>query len=139
MNLTSVTYTSLAQPDLQSSALDAIYRTSRDKNAAAQITSLLIYNGTHFLQIVEGAGVRIDNLIERIRCDDRHKGFEIRDKRQVDTRSFPDWSMEMLRVTPGFFQARDAIAETLPTTVPEVIRARLLRMTELISTIEFPN
>jgi Sensors of blue-light using FAD len=139
MNLTSVTYTSLAQPDLQSSELEAIYRNSRENNARAEITGLLIYNGTHFLQIVEGAGAAIETLIERIRGDGRHKGFEIRDKRRVDARSFPDWSMELLRVTPGFFQARAAIAETLPTTVPEVIRGRLLRMTELISTIEFPS
>jgi hypothetical protein len=139
MNLTSVTYTSLAQPDLQSSELEEIHQTSRGNNAAAQITGLLIYNGTHFLQILEGAEAAIETLVDRIRTDDRHKGFEIRDKRKVDARSFPDWSMELLRVTPGFFQARDAIAETLPTTVPEVIRARLLRMTELISTIEFPS
>jgi len=45
----------------------------------------------------------------------------------------------MLCVTPSLFQARDALAETLPETVPEVIKARLLRMTELISTIQFPN
>ena len=139
MSLTSVTYTSLAQPDLQSSELEEIYQTSRGNNAAAEITGLLIYNGTHFLQIVEGTEAAIETLIERIRRDDRHKGFEIRDKRKVDARSFPDWAMELLRVTPGFFQARDAIAETLPTTVPEVIKARLFRMTELISTIEFPN
>jgi len=139
MILTSVTYTSLAQPDLKSSDLEAIHSSARKANARDEITGLLVYNGTHFLQVVEGAEEPVAKLIERLREDPRHKGFEVRDKRRIDGRSFPDWPMELLRVTPGFFQARDAIADTLPTTVPEAIRARLLRMTELISTIEFPN
>ena len=139
MILTSVTYTSLAQPDLKSSDLEAIHSSARESNARDEITGLLVYNGTHFLQVVEGAEEPVAKLIERLREDPRHKGFEVRDKRRIDGRSFPDWPMELLRVTPGFFQARDAIADTLPTTVPEAIRARLLRMTELISTIEFPN
>jgi len=42
-------------------------------------------------------------------------------------------------VNASYFEARDAIAERLPDTVSEGIRARLLRMTELISTIEFPS
>ena len=139
MSLTSVTYTSLARPDLQSFELEEIHHSSRKKNSADGITGLLIYNGTHFLQIVEGGEAAIERLVDRLRSDVRHKGFEIRDKRRIDARSFPDWTMEMLCVTPSLFQARDALAETLPETVPEVIKARLLRMTELISTIQFPN
>lgn len=139
MILTSVTYTSLAQPDLQTSELEEIHNSARQTNARDQITGLLVYNGTHFLQIVEGGEEAVAELVERLKADPRHKGFEVRDKRRIDGRSFPDWPMELLRVTPGFFQARDALADTLPTTVPEAIRARLLRMAELISTIEFPN
>ena len=139
MSLTSVTYTSLARPDLQSSELEEIHNSSRKNNSADGITGLLIYNGTHFLQIIEGGEAAIERLVDRLRTDARHKGFEIRDKRRIDARSFPDWTMELLRVTPSLFQARDALADTLPDTVPEVIRARLLRMTELISTIQFPS
>ena len=47
--------------------------------------------------------------------------------------------MELVRVNASYFEARDTIADRLPDTVPEAIQARLLRMTELISTIEFPN
>ena len=126
MKLTSVTYTSLARLDLQASDLEAIHRTAREKNALDGITGLLVFNGTHFLQIIEGS-------------DPRHNGFEIRDRRKVDARSFPDWSMELVRVNAGYFEARDTITDRLPDTVPVAIQARLLRMTELISTIEFPN
>jgi hypothetical protein len=137
MKLTSVTYTSLARIDPQSSDLEAIQASARAHNATDGITGLLVFNGTHFLQTIEGPERAIDGLLHRLRDDPRHIGFEIRDQRKINARSFPNWPMEMLRVNAGYFEARDTIAGRLPDTVPEAIKARLLRMTELISTIEF--
>jgi hypothetical protein len=139
MMLTSVTYTSLARLDLQPSDLEDIHRTAREVNSLEGITGLLVFNGTHFLQIVEGSETAIDELVQRLRRDPRHTGFEIRDQRKVGGRSFPDWSMELVRVNASYFQARDTLADRLPHTVPEAIQARLYRMTELISTIDFAN
>ena len=51
MALKSTTYTSLARLDLEAGDLEAIHRTARDVNALEGITGLLIFNGTHFLQI----------------------------------------------------------------------------------------
>ena len=139
MNLTSVTYTSLARLDLQTSDLEDIHRSARESNALEGITGLLVFNGTHFLQIIEGSETAIEELVERLRKDPRHTGFEVRDQRKVDARSFPDWSMELVRVNASYFEARDTLEDRLPDTVPEAIQARLFRMTELISTIDFAN
>jgi hypothetical protein len=139
MSLTTVTYTSLARLDLQEADLEDIYRTAREQNALDGITGLLVFNGTHFLQIIEGSEAAIEDLIEKLRKDERHTGFEIRDRRKVETRSFPGWSMELVRVKASYFEARDTIADRIPESVPEAIQARLFRMTELISTIDFAN
>ncbi|NUS99919.1 MAG: BLUF domain-containing protein [Sphingomonas sp.] len=139
MQLTSVTYTSLARLDLQASDLEDIHRTAREQNALDGITGLLVFNGTHFLQIIEGSEDAIDDLITRLRRDSRHNGFEIRDQRKVQARSFPGWSMELVRVKASYFEARETIADRLPGSVPEAIQARLFRMTELISKLEFPS
>jgi Sensors of blue-light using FAD len=139
MHFTSVTYTSLARLDLQESDLEDIHRTARERNALDGVTGLLVFNGTHFLQIVEGSEEAIDDLVERLRKDPRHTGFEVRDRRKIDSRSFPDWSMELVRVRASYFEARDTIADRIPNAVPEAIKARLFRMTELISTIDFAN
>ena len=64
MDLTSLTYTSLARLDLQTSDLKSS-TVGRELNALDGITGLLIFNGTHFLQIVEGTHEAIDDLIER--------------------------------------------------------------------------
>lgn len=133
MPLKSLTYTSLARLDLEASDLEAIHRTARDLNALEGITGLLIFNGTHFLQIIEGAPNAIDDLVERLRRDPRHGGLEIRHERMVEEPSFPDWSMELVRVSASYFEAKETVAERLPATLPAEVRDRIIRMTEAIS------
>ena len=138
MALKSLTYTSLARLDLTAEDLEAIHRTAREVNALEGISGLLIFNGTHFLQIIEGAPQAIDDLVERLRRDPRHSGFEVRDERMVSARSFPDWSMELVRVSASYFDAKDTLSQRLPETVSEPVRDRVLRMTETISgTVSF--
>jgi hypothetical protein len=131
--LKSITYTSLARLDLEASDLEDIHRSARELNALEGITGLLIFNGTHFLQIVEGAPDAIDDLLDRLRRDPRHSGFELRDERKVDEPSFPDWSMELAHVSASYFEARDTICDLLPPTTGKNVRDRVVRMTETIS------
>lgn len=133
MDLKSLTYTSLARLDLGPDDLEAIHRTARELNALDGITGLLVFNGTHFLQIVEGSQPAIDDLLGRLRKDPRHTGIEIRDERNVEARSFPGWSMELVRVSSSYFEARDVIQDRVPLGVATDVRDRLVRMTELIS------
>lgn len=133
MPLKSLTYTSLARLDLEAGDLEAIHRTAREVNALEGITGLLIFNGTHFLQIVEGAPHAIDDLVDRLRRDPRHNGVEVRDERMVERRSFPDWSMELVRVNASYFEAKDTVSERLPDDTASDVRDRVIRMTEAIS------
>ena len=133
MSLKSLTYTSLAALDLQPADLEAIHRTARDINALEGITGMLIYNGIHFLQVIEGAPNAIDDLVERLRRDRRHSGLEIRDEHAAEQRTFPDWTMELVRVSASYFEARDTILDRLPQDVAAQLRDRVIRMTEAIS------
>lgn len=131
--LKSLTYTSLARLDLNADDLEAIHRGAREGNALDGITGLLIFNGTHFLQIVEGSPEAIDDLVERLRRDPRHSGFEVRDQQIVEERSFPDWSMELVRVSARYFEAKDTVSDRLPAGIDPGVRDRVIRMTESIS------
>lgn len=133
MKLKSLTYTSLARLDVDADDLHAIHRSALKLNALDGITGLLVFNGTHFLQIVEGAEPAIEDLMGRLRHDPRHSSIEIRDEREVDSRSFPDWSMELVRVSGSYLEAREVIHDSIPDTVTADVRDRLYRMTETIS------
>ena len=123
-----MTYTSRARLDLTDEDLGAIHQTARHLNALDGITGLLLFDGSRFLQIIEGAEEAIDNLVERLRMDPRHSAFEVRDERFVDRRSFPEWSMELLRVSAGFRSAKDEVAPFLPAAVAGPVRELVLRM-----------
>lgn len=133
MRIKSLTYTSMARLDLSAADLDAIHVTARDLNALDGVTGLLVFNGTHFLQIVEGAETAIDDLVERLRRDPRHSGLEIRDERFVAARSFPDWSMDMVRVSTDGNAAKSELDNELPLSVDADVRTLLVAMTQSLS------
>lgn len=128
LRLKTLTYTSRARLDLRDEDLTAIQQTARHLNALDGISGLLLFDGARFLQIVEGAEGAIDNLVERLRMDPRHSAFEVRDERYVERRSFPDWSMELVRVSAGYRNAKEEVATILPNNVAEPVRALVLRM-----------
>ncbi|HVF83327.1 MAG TPA: BLUF domain-containing protein [Sphingomicrobium sp.] len=140
MHLKTVTYTSLAALDLTEEDVVAIHQSSARANALEGMTGLLIFNGTHFLQIVEGSSDAIDDLLDRLHRDSRHHGIEIRDERLVDERAFGDWAMEMVRVKSRYYEAREQIAVALPAELPQPVSDRIFRMTQAISgTVALPD
>jgi hypothetical protein len=94
---------------------------------------MLLFNGTHFLQWIEGPPDAIDELIVRLRQDSRHSGFEIRDERMSDERVFGDWTMKLVRVRSTFHLAQDDLVPQLPEGVPDHVRERIMAMVEKIS------
>ena len=133
MELKTLTYTSRARLDLSADDLADIQQTARTLNALDGITGLLAFDGTRFLQIVEGAEEAIDNLVERLRRDSRHSALEIRDERFAAARSFPDWSMELVSVSAGFLHARSELKSMLPEQVAPPVRELILRMGDAIA------
>lgn len=140
MHLKALTYTSLPSLDLDAGDLEDIHRAAPELNALDGITGMLVFNGSRFLQIVEGGDVAIDDLMKRLRRDPRHSGIEVRDERRIEARSFPNWSMELVRVSASYFEARDTIADRIPDGIDQAVRDHLNRMTEGISrTVRFES
>lgn len=135
MALKSLTYTSFARLDLTGEDLEAIHRTASQVNALEGISGLLIFNGTHFVQIIEGSANAVADLVERLRRDPRHSGLEIRDEREIEARSFGGWSMELVRVSGTYLEAKETIRNRLPASISTAVRDRVIRMTEAISGI----
>ena len=133
MQLKSVTYTSRARLDLSDGDLSDIHESARHLNALDGITGLLVFDGVRFLQIIEGPEEAIDDLVERLRRDPRHSAFEIRDEHAIEDRSFPDWSMQLTRVSAGFRQARTEILSILPETTSPTVRDIASRMADELS------
>ena len=140
MQLISLTYTSFASLDVTAEDVAEIHRSARENNALDGITGLLIFNGTHFLQVIEGSEDAIDDLVERLRRDPRHRSIELRDRRSIEQRCFKDWSMELVHVKTRFHDAQETITKVLPTALPDEVSGRIMAMVAQISTtVELPD
>lgn len=133
MQFKCVTYTSLAALDLDEEQLRAIHGAARDLNGIDGISGLLLFNGTHFLQWIEGPPEAIDELVERLRHDPRHSGFEVRDERFTNERMFGDWTMKLVQVRSDFELAQADVAPQLPDDFPDHLRERVMAMVGKIS------
>lgn len=66
---------------------------SRGANAEAGITGALLFDGAHFVQVVEGSGASIDQLLLKLRTDPRHDGLVVAKHGPLAERQFNSWAL----------------------------------------------
>jgi len=81
--------------------LDGIIDASRARNDRLRITGLLVYNGRHFAQILEGEGRDIRAVFATIAHDPRHEDITVLENGAVAARSFAEWSVRYLDMADG--------------------------------------
>ena len=69
--------------------LDACIR----NNGKADITGVLLYSETQFIQYLEGNYTKIIHLYDQIKGDTRHKSPVMVSSSPIKTRTFPSWQM----------------------------------------------
>ena len=91
--LYSLVYRSHASRALHEVTLTTLLRKARLHNQSAQLSGLLLFAQSQFLQVLEGPEPALSELYARIRADPRH--FEVRTLAYgpIERRVFPDWRM----------------------------------------------
>ena len=89
----SVIYISVADPSIGEQEIAALLVQARRNNQRDALTGALIYNGHNFLQLLEGPGDKVEACLALIRQDPRHHGVSEIRRRDIDERSFAEWSM----------------------------------------------
>lgn len=80
--------------EAEPSCIPRILRTAKHNNAMQQVSSLLIFDGLHFCQYLEGSKLKLDALMQRIIIDPRHAEVKILAQGQMTTsRRFPEWPL----------------------------------------------
>jgi hypothetical protein len=87
----------------QPSTLDAILRRARAHNQRHRVSGVLVFDGIHYLQMIEGASGRVENLYEAIARDMRHESLDVIDFLPIEAREHPGAPMAFLDVTGGGF------------------------------------
>nr|WP_260170912.1 BLUF domain-containing protein [Roseococcus suduntuyensis] len=93
--LTRLVYRSRAALPLMGRPLAEMLRVARRRNQAAGVTGLLMADGTHYLQWLEGPAASLGAVMNAISADPRHGGVEILADAPVAARRFAGWDMRL--------------------------------------------
>ena len=87
-------YLSSLAPGVPVTEVSRIVATARRRNAAESITGLLVFDGDHFCQYVEGPPAAVEALLQRLQCDERHTALDILvDGTFEGERRFSNWRL----------------------------------------------
>lgn len=96
-----VVFRSEVAPGVTKEHIKSIMAASQAKNPARNISSVLCFNTTHFLEILEGPHRVVDALYSKILTDTRHRNVQTVIKEEVDARLCDGWSMLFLGNEPS--------------------------------------
>ncbi|CCQ11946.1 hypothetical protein PALB_28470 [Pseudoalteromonas luteoviolacea B = ATCC 29581] len=89
-------YTSNATESFSWTDLDILRHECEQRNKVEKITGMLLYDGKHFMQVLEGEENKILALFNRIKIDPRHTKVEAIIHNPLDKRNFSDWAMGLI-------------------------------------------
>jgi hypothetical protein len=89
----SLIYVSTVGPQFREAELEPLAEGAARINAANAVTGMLAYNGSHFMQLLEGPVDRVEETLERIATDPRHSHLVVIRRDERTSRECPDWSM----------------------------------------------
>jgi hypothetical protein len=93
-------YTSQVSSDFREHEIPGLLKTIRLANAKLQITGMLFYLGSSFLQVLEGDAHSVDGVYTRVLVDKRHTQVRTISRESIEERSFPNWTMDFATVDP---------------------------------------
>ena len=91
--LVAAVYVSSATKPMQQDEILDLLRVARLNNEKQEITGMLLYREGNFLQVLEGPSAAVDELIQKIKRDPRHKDVILMSRKRIEERQFADWRM----------------------------------------------
>lgn len=110
----SLMYVSRAAPELLPEDVNAIVKRAAANNARRQVTGLLAYNSCGFMQLLEGEGSTVLEIMRGIEADTRHSEITYIRQDVRETRECPDWSMRSLLTPLAGIKSANVFTGTLP-------------------------
>jgi len=95
--------------DCHEGCVNTILETARYRNLKEHITGILMFDGERFLQVLEGSRTNVQQLMNVIREDTRHRDINVFYEGFEEQRYFPKWSMEFSALPPSAIVLTDAM------------------------------
>ncbi len=93
MSLVSLAYVSVAIGEITQDDLMSILEIARKRNTELNITGMLLFRNSYFIQALEGEEQVVEELYNKIAKDPRHSHVHKVEIVPITERVFGDWSM----------------------------------------------
>jgi hypothetical protein len=97
--LTHLVYVSTRKRNCTDEEIEKILAACRTNNGPLDITGVLLYSETRFIQYVEGKSTALTSLYDKIKKDARHEKVVMISYNPITERIFPSWQMGSLKMT----------------------------------------
>lgn len=128
--ISCLTYKSIATATPRAGDFDVLVAKARARNRSLDVTGMLLFEDSCFLQTLEGPPGAVAKLWASIQRDARHDHIEVLSEHMVTARVFSDWDLlldgrfdDMPRQTAGAGRVPPAIAEHLGKLVDLALNA----------------
>ena len=91
--LSQLVYVSNRKQNCSAEEIEKILESCKKNNPPLDITGVLLYSDTKFIQLVEGEAKVIMALYEKIKKDHRHSNAIMISYNPINGKSFPSWHM----------------------------------------------
>lgn len=91
--LSHLIYLSTRTAQCTDAEIEKILDASRRNNPGREVTGVLLYSDTQFLQYIEGDYKTLIALYDKLKEDKRHKNPILISSAPIQSRTFPSWNM----------------------------------------------
>jgi hypothetical protein len=99
--LSQLVYVSNRSAKCTEEEIEKILASCKKKNPPLNITGVLLYSDTKFIQLVEGEYKVINDLYDKIKTDSRHDQTRLISLGPIQKKSFPSWHMGARKIADG--------------------------------------
>ncbi len=133
--LSNLIYVSVRKPKCTEKEIDNILAACQRNNDHLDITGVLLYSNTHFVQYLEGAYESIFELYEKIKKDDRHENVVMISSSPIRQRYFPSWQMGSKQFSNDKLEFRTALEDNEKELFQSILKGEVRKDNQALDLI----
>ena len=122
--LSQLVYVSNRKPNCTPEEIERILDSCKKNNPPLNITGVLLYSDTKFIQLVEGEAKTIMALYDKIKKDHRHSAPIMISYNPIREKSFPSWHMGTRDISKSDIQFKTDISKDDKTIFDSILSGK---------------
>lgn len=122
--LSQLVYISSRTANCTQAEIEKILQSCQKNNASLDITGLLLYSETKFIQYLEGDAKQILDLYDHIKGDRRHEQVRMLSYGIIKERAFPSWHMATKSLSQNEVAFRTDISDEDKQTFKQLLNGQ---------------